>query len=421
MLSLIRNMLSDKSDDFTFHRFNQSNKISLKAKSGLYIHIPFCKNSCPYCPYIKTAYNKDLAQEYKNALLKEIRLYHDYFGKRDFTSLYIGGGTPTLMLNEMEDILGHLHKYFNIEGDIAIETSPNEVNKEALAKLKRLGINLISIGIQSFDNRHLNKIGRNYNMHSALKTLEDVNSIGFDSVNIDLIFAIENQTIDDIKNDLSKAISHNINQITYYPLFTFPFSEIGKIKRLKKMKLPNHLHRKKMYYFINKFLSENGYSRTNVWSFIKNHKNNFSSVTRDYYLGLGASSGSYNGETFYFNTFSLSEYIKSVNSKFPISIAMNVSKKLEKNFWLYWQLYNTTINKNSYKELFQANIEKDFKFSLKLIKMIRFIEHEDENIIKLNTKGSHWIHLVQNYYALKYVNKIWSVSKNNPWPDKIKL
>ncbi|MCK5044059.1 radical SAM protein [Candidatus Pacearchaeota archaeon] len=421
MLRLIRNILSDKSDDFTYHRFNRINNIGLKPGSGLYIHIPFCKNSCPYCPYIKTFYNKDLAREYKNALLKEISLYYDYFGKKNFTSLYFGGGTPTLMINEMSEILEHLHKYFNIEGDIALETSPDEINKEVLTKLKHLGFNLISIGIQSFNNSCLKKIGRNYDMNTAVKALGEVNSVGFDSVNIDLIFAIENQTIEDIRNDLSVAISHNINQITCYPLFTFPFSEIGKIKQLKKIKLPNHLQRRKMYYFINKFLYENGYSRTNVWSFIKNHKNNYSSVTRDYYLGLGASSGSYNGEIFYFNTFYVSEYIKSVNSRLPVSIAMNVSKKLEKNFWLYWQLYITIINKKSYKEMFRSDIKKDFGFILKLIKIMGFIEYEDENIIKLNTKGSHWIHLIQNYYALEYVNKIWSVSKNNPWPDRIKL
>ena len=78
--------------------------------------------------------------------MKELSLYHDYFGKKDFTSLYIGGGTPTLMVNEIEDILSHLHKYFNIAGEIALETSPEEINKEILTKLKYLGVNLISIG-----------------------------------------------------------------------------------------------------------------------------------------------------------------------------------------------------------------------------------------------------------------------------------
>lgn len=176
-----------------------------------------------------------------------------------------------------------------------------------------------------------------------------------------------------------------------------------------------------MYYFINDFLKDNGYEKTTVWSFNKNRKETYSSVTRDYYLGLGAGAGSYNGSIFYFNTFSVSEYINSVNKILPISINMNVSKKLEKVFWLYWRLYETTIVKNIYKEMFHSNLEKDFGSILKLIRILGFVEYEDENILKLNTKGSHWIHLVQNHYALNYVSKVWSVSKNNPWPDQIKL
>ncbi|MFC2137383.1 coproporphyrinogen-III oxidase family protein [Bacteroidota bacterium] len=421
MLKLIRNILSDKSDDFTFHRYNQSYNIDLKPKTGLYIHIPFCKNSCPYCPYNKISYDEKLAQEYKKALIKEISLYHEKFDKASFTSLYIGGGTPSLMINELEDILKHLHNCFKIEGDIALETSPNDINKDVLIKLKNQGFNLISLGIQSFNDTQLKCIGRKYNRQDALNAMGKIKNAEFDTVNIDLIFAIENQTITDIKNDLLTAISFDIDQITCYPLFTFPFTEIGQIKELKKVKLPKQSLRKKMYYFINEFLNENGYNRTNVWSFSKNHKNNYSSVTRDYYLGLGASSGSYNGSTFYFNTFSVSEYIKTLNDKLPISIAMNVSKKLEKNFWLYWQLYNTIIDKNRYNIEFQTNIEKDHALILQLMNFFNFIGLKNDKKIELNTKGSHWIHLIQNYYALNYVNKIWSVSKNEAWPEKIKI
>lgn len=421
MLRLVRKIFSDKSDDFTFYRYNKSKNIDLKSNTGLYIHIPFCTHFCPYCPYFKVRYNKDVAQEYKKALLKEIELYYKLVGKQKFSSIYIGGGTPTLMLNEIEDIIGHIHRYFSIDGSYGIETNPNDINKKISSKLKSLGFNLISQGIQSFNDQLLKKIGRDYNSNIAIQALKNVIDEHFDTINIDLIFAIENQTIEDIKNDLTIAINQHIDQITCYPLFTFPYSEIGELKKLKKIKLPNNHLRKKMYYFINDFLKDNGYEKTTVWSFNKNRKETYSSVTRDYYLGLGAGAGSYNGSIFYFNTFSVSEYINSVNKILPISINMNVSKKLEKVFWLYWRLYETTIVKNIYKEMFHSNLGKDFGSILKLIRILGFVEYEDENILKLNTKGSHWIHLVQNYYALNYVSKVWSVSKNNPWPDQIKL
>jgi len=421
ILTFIRNRLADKSDDFTFKRFNYSDPVELKDNAGLYIHIPFCKNFCPYCPYNKINYSGEIALGYKDALIKEINLYHRYFGRKSFSSLYIGGGTPTLMINELDEILDHLHKHFNISGSIAIETTPNIIDKKILEKLKTLGFNLISLGIQSFNNQHLKKIGRAYDSATALKSVDDTLGTGFDSVNIDLIFAIENQTLEDIRNDLSNAINMGVNQITCYPLFTFPYSEIGEFKKLKKIKLPNNMIRRKMYYFIHSFLKDNGYERTTIWSFNKDHKETYSSVTRNYYLGLGAGAGSYNGTAFYFNTFSVPDYINSVKSSLPVSINMNISQKLERIFWLYWKFYETEISKKQYREMFKTDLENDFGSITKMIRFLRFIEIEDENIIRLNLKGSHWIHLIQNHYALNYVSKIWAASKSTPWPEKIVL
>ncbi|MFH0760808.1 MAG: hypothetical protein V2A67_04835, partial [Bacteroidota bacterium] len=105
----------------------------------------------------------------------------------------------------------------------------------------------------------------------------------------------------------------------------------------------------------------------------------------------------------------------------PISIRMNVSKKMQKVLWLYWQFYKTTISKKLFRELFQVDFEKEFGLISNFIRMMGFTESEDPDVIRLNTRGSHWLHLIQNYYALNYVNKVWSVSRKNPWPDCIKL
>jgi oxygen-independent coproporphyrinogen-3 oxidase len=325
------------------------------------------------------------------------------------------------MLKELADILEQLHRYFNIRGSLAIETSPNDIDKDVLKKLKSLGFNLLSLGIQSFNNQHLKYIGRDYTSSAALKALKDTVNSNFDTVNIDLIFAIEKQTVDDIKKDLAIALAHQVDQITCYPLFTFPYSEIGEMKKLKKLKLPKLRIRKKMYYAMNDFLIENGYERTNVWSFKKDHTPVYSSVTRDCFLGLGTGAGSYNGNLFYFNTFSVPDYIKTVRSAFPVSLCMHVSKKLEKLFWLYWRLYETSVSKEVYRDKFNTKFELDFGTILKLIRIMGFIEKEDHTMFKLNTTGSHWIHLLQNHYALNYVNKIWSIQKKQPWPDEIKL
>lgn len=421
MFKIIRKIFSDRSDDFTFRTFNNSLNITPNINSGLYIHIPFCKNKCPYCPYFKVTYDLDLANAYKSALIKEIKLYHELYGKLSFSSLYIGGGTPTLLIKEMEEIIREIFKYFTIQGDFAVELSPCSTNKESLDELKQTGFNLVSIGIQSFNDKYLNLIGRNYNRQEAVEKLSLVMKAGFETVNADMIFAYPEQNIDELKNDLSELISFQTDQITCYPLFTFPYTEIGRLKQISKLKMPDHKQRKNHYYFINDFLIDKGYHRTNVWSFSKKEKKEFSSVTRDFYLGLGPSSGSYNGNVFYFNTFSVDEYIKTGSTQLPISVAMNVSKKLKKNFWLYWQLYTTVIDKSKYYKLFGIDIRKDFGFVIGLFKLLNFVESENQDFIRLNKKGSHWIHLAQNYYALNYISKVWDVSKKNPWPTEIKL
>ena len=421
MLRFFKNILSDRNDDYTFYRFNHSDHITFKENSGLYIHIPFCTHFCPYCPYIKIRFDKELAREYKLALIKEISLYHDHLGPQSFSSVYIGGGTPTLMIDELDEIFEHLHKHFTIIGNIAIETTPTDTGTYTLKRLRSIGFNLISLGIQTFNDHYLKMIGRDYDSRIALRSLDEVMDQGFDTVNLDLIFAIGDQSIKDIRNDLFIAITRKVNQVTCYPLFTFPYSEIGQLKKLRKVSMPGIQTKRKMYYFINEFLQENSYARTNVWSFINDDSEQFSSVTRDYYLGLGVASGSYNGEAFYFNTFSFPEYVKSVNTELPISIKMDVSKKMAKLFWIYWQLYKTVIEKKKYYELTAINEENDFRLVTGLFRLLGFIESEDQGRIRLNTKGSYWIHLIQNYYALNYVNKIWSASKNNAWPDKIKL
>ena len=421
MLNLLRNIFSDKSDDFIFRKFDDSYSIAPKDKSGLYIHIPFCKNVCPYCPYVKVKDDDELKKQYKNALLSEIKMYNEHFGRIGFSSLYFGGGTPTLMLSDFAEILECVNKYFTIEGDIALETSPDTITPEILKSLNKLGFNMLSLGIQSLDGEHLRSIGRKYNRQNALVAIEQTRQWFAGHINADLIFAIRDQTLNDVEDDLSVLVQSKIEQITCYPLFTFPFSEIGKANHLHKLKLPDPRIRKKMYYFINDYLGEIGYERTNVWSFSKDPDLNYSSVTRNFYLGLGASSGSYNGSTFYFNTFSVPEYIEKVKKQLPISLAMRVSDRLQKNFWLYWQFYTTSIDKKNFEELFDKSLKKDFGFALSLLRFLKFVEYENEYSMKINTRGAHWIHLLQNNYALDYVNKIWSASKKEPWPLEVRL
>jgi len=325
------------------------------------------------------------------------------------------------MTGELSGILDHLHRHFTISGSIAIETTPADTGKETLGALRSTGFNLLSLGIQTFNDRDLVLIGRSYDSQTALESLEAVMQAGFDTVNLDLIFAIGKQSVDDIRNDLTIALAHRVDQVTCYPLFTFPYSEIGRLKKQHAVGMPGILARRKMYYFISRFLESHQYSRTNVWSFARDRVEPFSSVTRDHYLGLGAGSGSFNGKSFYFNTFSVPEYIRTSENRLPIAIKMNVGRKMEELFRFYWQLYRTEMDREDYRRWRSGDEGSGLRFLVRLMDILGFMDPGDSCGIRLNTRGSYWIHALQNHFALDYVSKIWSASKSDPWPERIVL
>ncbi|MFH1868145.1 MAG: radical SAM protein [Candidatus Omnitrophota bacterium] len=419
---IARDILSDKNDDYIFYA-NDGNSLRIDPEKefGLYIHIPFCKSMCPYCPYTKVFYNKNLVNEFKEAILHEIKRYHDKVGKRRFTSIYIGGGTPTLAMEELNMILNELRKRFDVTGPLAIETIPSDIDTGKVDMLKDLGVNYLSLGVQSFSKKYLSLVGRNYAADEAERAIEIVKRKNFDLFNMDLIFAYPGQSTEELREDLVKSLSFSPDQVTCYPLFTFPYTTVGKYMRIKRLKMPPVKTRKEMYYLICEFFKQNSYHQSTVWGFNKNKTGAYSSVTRDYYIGLGPGAATYTGEGFYFNTFSLYEYIKVVKNKMPIALRMDVSERMRKLFWLYWRLYETKVCKKMYKEEFEVDIQKDFGLLLNLARWLNFTNAANTTTLNLNKIGAHWIHLIQNHYALNYVSKVWSVCQNVPWPSKISL
>ena len=423
MTKWFRGILSDKNDEYVFRKYKlQESHFSFPKNGGLYIHVPFCTNMCPYCPYYKEPFEKTNAKNYKNALLKEIERYAPLLSQSHFSSLYFGGGTPTLILDDLFEIVECVKRQFRFHGHIGLETTPMDLTPQNLKKLKDLGVNLLSVGNQSFQDNFLKCIGRNYRHLDIHKNLEFLREYGFETVNFDMIFVYPSQTKEDIRKDIEIALSYQPDQITYYPLFTFPYTSIGNFRKLKQLQLPNIWKRKSMYYYIFEYLKGKGFSQTSVWSFNRKNTPVYSSVTRDFYLGFGPGAGSYTKELFYFNTFSVQEYVKNVEKgDFPVALKMDVSRHMAKLFWLYWRFYEAKILKQEYFALFDCDLKKDFPKILKLIKILGFVEKEDEFSITINKKGVHWIHLLQNYFALNYITSIWSAFQKTAYPEEVFL
>lgn len=423
LTSSIRRVLVGADAEYEFLSVKDKDvDIDLPRKSGLYIHVPFCESMCPYCPYFKVKYDKNKAKLYKEALLKEIDLYSQRVEGVEFESLYFGGGTPTLIIDELEEIVFAIRNKMNFKGTIALETSVKSIDKLTLDKLENLGVDLLSVGIQSFEDDTLKLLGRNYDSELAKSNLSLLQNYNFKTINFDMIFITPDQGENELNKDLETSLSFKPDQLTIYPLLTFPYSSIGKYCKLNKMKLPSIFKRRKMYYQIHDFLTFKGYDRTSVWSFNRNDTSAYSSVTRDYYLGLGPGAGSYTKSSFIFNCFDVEQYCKMLlnENRLAAALRMRVTEPMAKLFWLYWRFYETTFSYNGYKTIFDKNVSNDYPWLNIFLKIFRFAK-VDRDKVCLTRRGAHWIHLCQNFFALDYISKIWSECIKEPFPNKVKI
>jgi len=414
----IRAILVGKEQRFVFIK-NQNIGIPPLSQIDLYIHIPFCRNKCPYCPYNRINYDETLVGPYTRAVLSEIEQYYLRLGEIEISSIYIGGGTPTTLIDELGVIIKSIREKFTITGDICVETSPSDLDEDIIRKLKDFGVDLISIGVQSFDDAFLKVLGRNYDAAKARSAVNIALSSNFKSVNVDLMFALPGQTIEDVLGDLNEVLKIGANQVTTYPLFTFPYSSVGRYLKIRRVKMPNIFRRRKMYKEIHNFFTQNGYQRVSVWGFKKGNSPRYSSVTRDTYIGIGAGAGSRLPDVFYLNTFSVKDYIEATSTgRLPIALTMDMTPKLRRYYWLYWRFYDTYIDSQQLRETFRKDVKLKIIFiHAKLLGLIK----EKQNQIELTERGAFYIHLLQNYFILNYIDRVWSAAMKESWPDKIEI
>lgn len=387
---------------------------------GLYLHIPFCKNLCPYCPYNKIEFDEEKARRYEKAVIREIDMFADEFQEKTVGSVYIGGGTPTVMRDGLLRVLENLRIRFNLSrSDICIELAPNDMPDEILRNLKDAGVTMVSIGAETFNDRLNEKIGRKTEGITIRDSVARAVKIGFDSVNADLMFALPTQTIADLRNDVKTAIGCGVDQISAYPLFAFPYTELGKKLGISYVRRPPGKLIRKMLSVIEEECLSSGYERCAVWSFLKKEYKKFSSVSRHYYKGFGASAGSMSGDYFYVNTFDVDEYCRAIeDNKSPIALSMPFDKRQEMAYWLYWRIYEMYISKSEFADLFGENFNRVFGDIFAFLKAIGFAEEDGEKI-SITAKGAYWVHRVQNEYSLSNIQKIWGTCIFDPWPKQV--
>jgi coproporphyrinogen III oxidase-like Fe-S oxidoreductase len=389
---------------------------------GLYLHIPFCRQICPYCPYNKELYRPSVASHYVDALRREIDSYARLVGDRPVTSFYIGGGTPTTMLhNGLGEILEHISRAFNMRCGIHMESHPNDLSLENLDVIKSFGVQHLSMGVEALQDRHLRTLQRPYTVQEVKGAVERAVAGGFECVNVDLIFALPDQTMGEVEQAARELVELGVDQVAAYPLFTFPYTKMGNGAGAPRNGNSGVFRRREMLRLLEETFYASGYERTSVWAFTRRGVPRYCSVTVPLYLGLGASAGSYLRDVFYLNTFKVSEYINSLGrGGMPVALSLELSEPMQMAGWLYWRIYETRFRKSDFAKRFAREFDSVFGKYLTPLSWAGLVRDDGEEVV-LSDEGTYWLHVLEDLFSVDYVGKLWGASQAEPWPEKVAL
>ena len=389
-------------------------------RTSLYLHVPFCRNCCPYCPYTKVPYRPELVARYTSAALAEVDRWADQVGPAEVSSVYVGGGTPTLALDSVSSVLARVRSRFNVTGDVCIETNPADVDELVVDRMHDMGIALVSLGVQSFHREHLATIGRQYEPQVAERALRMLTEAEFASVNADIMFALPGQEVADVLEDLAHAAELGADQLTTYPLFTFPYTQVGEYLHLAGVRMPDLRVRREQYQAISRWCAANGFERVSVWGFKRGGAPRYSSVTRDGYIGMGPGSGSHLPDGFVLNTFDLDAWETALEQgRSPVALRMPFEDEMAGWWWLYWRFYDTRIPMDSLDEELGEDADKARRW-LSAVQSAGLARRVNGSL-ELTDSGAFWLHLAQNHFALSYVNTLWTAARQTAWPSSVPI
>lgn len=288
----------------------------MKNELGIYVHIPFCVRKCYYCDFISFAGNEDLQEQYVSALKKEIVENKEKASSKEVTTIYIGGGTPSCINSKwIVSIIDTVKKNYTVakEAEITIEVNPGTVTKEKLEDYKTIGVNRLSIGLQSTSNKLLKEIGRIHTYEEFLTTYNLAREIGFSNINVDLMLALPNQTTSVLEESLKSVIDLNPEHISIYSLILEEGTVLEDLVNRGKCTVLDEKIERDMYWKTKKILEQNGYIHYEISNFAKlgkESKHNLNCWNQKEYLGCGLAAHSYYDKKRYSNTNDLKEYIK---------------------------------------------------------------------------------------------------------------
>jgi len=359
---------------------------------SLYIHIPFCKTLCPFCCFNRYLFNEDKARQYFKNLKRELDLYIQR--GFNFSDFYFGGGTPTVMMDELTGFIDYLKANFEVKR-ISLETTPREINRENIDLLKAAGINRLSIGVQSFDNSVLKSMGRPSSPGDEIQEKLQMAEGKFDTLNVDFVFNFPGHSIEQFETDVAVFKKLGIDQATFYPLMASPHKRDAMERRFNRIDTSRE---KEFYDIILRELYAEGYKASTAWCFSKGeHMIDEYIIDFDDYIGIGAGSVSIVKGNFYVNSFSLDRYETLLNSNsLPIVIWRKLTERENLNYYLLTKLFGMEVDERKFYQRFHADIKEKLRKELLFFRLFGLVQGEKK--IKVTQKGMYPISVMMREF-----------------------
>lgn len=401
------------------------------AKSvGLHIQIPFCKGICKYCPFNKVLWQREMVSRYLEALKKEIAAYAKLVLGAVVPGIYMGGGTPTSLTgNQLAELILHCRESLEIapDADIAIEANPNTVDERKLRTLLDLGVNRISLGVQSFSGHFLKVIGRAQKANTSVRAIKLAQEVGFSRLNIDLLYNLPGQGLSDWEKELHTTVELKVPEISVYPLIPFSYTQL--YDELKTAKIPSQADREtneQMYEIAIEFLEHAGYYHDRLYTYAKlRQKKPFVSVEALFpeYIGVGAAAFSMINHHQYCNIHSPDAYIAAVNrGHLPIAVGKKFTPSEEMVRWFSLRMTGELgVDRASFRDRFGQDMEKvdALKGMVRQMELAHLIECKD-SFLKLTLKGMHYYDYMSQQHAMG-IGKLAEECMRTPQPTKIEV
>ncbi|HUH65965.1 MAG TPA: radical SAM family heme chaperone HemW [Syntrophales bacterium] len=283
---------------------------------GLYVHVPFCREKCPYCDFYSTP-ALSLVEAWLESLRKEALLYTDSFPA--FDSLYFGGGTPTILSDgAFRKLMDFVREHFTFAADteITVEANPEDATSEKLTALRACGVNRLSIGVQSFNGEELATLKRRHSARDAEKALEVAHSAGFEDIGIDLICLVPGQTEKSWMNSLERALSLEPAHLSCYQMTFSEGTPFGRMKAEGRIAVTDEETERDFFLLTSRFLQERGFIHYEVSNFARGEascsRHNGKYWRHVPYLGLGPAAHSFDGARRWWNLRSVKQYCRAI-------------------------------------------------------------------------------------------------------------